>query len=323
MQHENPGARERGPDDPPAEDGCAYVIDGADAGAGCVKLCNAPRREASSYCSSHHALCRLPKGGTGETRTLREIEALADTVGGKQGRPAREPPEHLLRRLDRVVEALSWPIRSRYVQEGGMATRRTVIGRAPGTTPAGLQDCEPTPERRQHGPIERLERTIGDAAGRPARPYRAVDTLAIMHRRGSISAGMRQAGDDFRTRFAFAQLDPLRALDLSRLRVGERSQGAEDAGPALRIEASRAAVWRAVQAVGGIGSPAGSCLWHVVGWERSLKEWALQQGWSGRRVSQEAASGILIAALGALESHFQTSKKLPLPHFSIDKSGSM
>ena len=41
-----------------------------------------------------------------------------------------------------------------------------------------------------------------------------------------------------------------------------------------------------------------------LGWERSLKEWALEQGWSGRRVSQEAASGILIAALGALEAHF-------------------
>ena len=63
-------------------------------------------------------------------------------------------------------------------------------------------------------------------------------------------------------------------------------------------------VWHAIRAVGGIASPAGSCLWHVVGWERSLKEWALEQGWSGRRVSQEAASGILIAALGALEAHF-------------------
>jgi hypothetical protein len=29
----------------------------------------------------------------------------------------------------------------------------------------------------------------------------------------------------------------------------------------------------------------------------------LEQGWSGRRVSPEAACGILIAALGALESH--------------------
>ena len=67
-----------------------------------------------------------------------------------------------------------------------MATQRT-----PRTATAGLQDAGPTPERRQHGAIERLERAIGDAAGHPSRPYRAVDTLAIMQRRGSITAGMR------------------------------------------------------------------------------------------------------------------------------------
>ena len=162
----------------------------------------------------------------------------------------------------------------------------------------------PTPERRNHGIIERLERPIADESGRPARPYRAVDTLATMERRGSITAGMRQAGEDFRARFATAQLDPLRAPDWSRLRVGISSRSRAGDEPGLRIERARDVVWRAILAVGGIGSPAGSCLWHVVGWERSLKEWALEQGWSGRRVSQEAASGILIAALGALEAHF-------------------
>jgi len=175
---------------------------------------------------------------------------------------------------------------------------------------AAMQDSGPTPERRQHGAVERLDRAIGDAAGHPSRPYRAVDTLAIMQRRGSITAGMRQAGEDFRARFATAQLDPLRALDLSHLRFGERSPQPNRDGPGLRIEAARTAVWRTIQSVGGIASPAGSCLWHVLGWERSLKEWALQQGWSGRRVSQESASGILIAALGALESHFSIAQKL-------------
>jgi Domain of unknown function (DUF6456) len=162
----------------------------------------------------------------------------------------------------------------------------------------------PTPERRNHGVVEQLERPIADESGRPARPYRAVDTLGAMERRGSITAGMRQAGEDFRVRFATAQLDPLRAPDWSRLRVGGSPRFRTGDGSGLRIEGARDAVWRAIRAVGGIGSPAGSCLWHVVGWERSLKEWALEQGWNGRRVSQEAASGILIAALGALEAHF-------------------
>ena len=162
----------------------------------------------------------------------------------------------------------------------------------------------PTPERCNHSIVERLEQPIADESGRPARPYRAVDTLGTMERRGSITAGMRQAGGDFRTRFATAQLDPLRAPDWSRLRAGGSSGFRGGDEPGLRIEGARSAVWRAIRAVGGLGSPAGSCLWHVVGWERSLKEWALEQGWNGRRVSQEAASGILIAALGALEAHF-------------------
>ena len=162
----------------------------------------------------------------------------------------------------------------------------------------------PTPERRNQGIVERLERPIADESGRPARPYRAVDTLGAMERRGSITASMRQAGEDFRARFATAQLDPLRAPDWSRLRVGGSSRFRAGDEPGLRIEGARNAVWHAIRALGGMGSPAGSCLWHVVGWERSLKEWALEQGWNGRRVSQEAASGILIAALGALEAHF-------------------
>jgi hypothetical protein len=78
--------------------------------------------------------------------------------------------------------------------------------------------------------------------------------------------------------------------------------------PGSRIENARELVWRAIIAVGGLGSAGGSCLWHVLGWERSLKEWALEQGWSGRRVSQETASGILIAVLGALESHFSATR---------------
>jgi hypothetical protein len=165
-------------------------------------------------------------------------------------------------------------------------------------------EARPTPERARQGPIERLARAIPDTAGQPSRPYRAVDTLAMMERRGSITAGMRQAGEDFRARFQIAQLDPLRALDLSHLRVGSRGPRPDRESPGQRIEAARLAVWRAIQAVGGLGSPAGSCIWHVLGWERSVKEWALEQGWSGRRVSQEAASGILVAALGALEAHF-------------------
>ena len=166
----------------------------------------------------------------------------------------------------------------------------------------------PTPERREHGLIERLRRPIADESGGSSRPYRAVDTLAVMERRGSITASMRQAGEDFRARFATAQLDPLagpRLLAATGRRRLATKQGRRAGHAGRRRTRGRLA---RVLAVGGLGSPGGSCLWHVVGWERSLKEWALEQGWSGRRVSQEAASGILIAALGALEAHYRPER---------------
>lgn len=180
----------------------------------------------------------------------------------------------------------------------------------------------PTQERARQGAIEQLARPIADEAGRPARPFRAVDTLNIMERRGSITAGMREAAEDFRVRFATAQLDPLRALDYSRTRDGAARSAGRGSELGLQVEVAREQIWRAIVALGGPRSPGGSCLWHVIGWERSIKEWALEQGWNGRRISQEAASGILISALGALQAHYQTGNSLRKPDFAIDKSGS-
>jgi hypothetical protein len=64
-----------------------------------------------------------------------------------------------------------------------------------------------------------------------------------------------------------------------------------------------AASHEALQALGGLSSPGGSCVWHVVGLQRSVREWAIRQGWGGRSVEQKAAGGILVAALGMLARH--------------------
>src|SRR5437588_9107169 len=113
-------------------------------------------------------------------------------------------------------------------------------------------DIMPTPERTKHGLVERVERAIGDTSRRPGRPYRFVDTLAVMERRGSITAGMRQAGEDFRDRFAVAELDPLRAFDISRPKTGSRSGFRSTEDPGSRIENARRVIWRATLAVGGL-----------------------------------------------------------------------
>ena len=165
----------------------------------------------------------------------------------------------------------------------------------------GDSELGPTPERIRHGGIERLDRAIADEAGRPARPFRANDTLNQMLRRNSITPAMFQAAEDFRALFHRASLDPLRVPDLARVRGGERLA---ELPLSLRQEEARRKVWAALQILGGIASPAGACVWHIVGCEWSVRDWAARAGWGGRAVSQEAASGILVAALGALQAHF-------------------
>jgi len=156
----------------------------------------------------------------------------------------------------------------------------------------------PAAERLQHGPVERLERAIADSAGAVARPIPAVDTLAVMERRGSITAGTRQAGEQFRSLFRVACFDPLRAAALVRDPARRNDPVSE------RVLAARERIWQAICAVGGLASPGGSWLWHVIGWERALKQWALERGgWRNQPIGEERSSGILTSALGTLEAH--------------------
>ncbi len=155
----------------------------------------------------------------------------------------------------------------------------------------------PSPERWARGEVERLPTAIADEQGSPARPYRATDTILVMERRGTITSAMRQAAEDFRATFHRAALDPLRAPDLNRVpRIGRDPSLGERGGEA------REKVWAAMTALGGIHSPAGSCVWHVVGCEWTLKDWALREGWGGRPLSVETAAGVLVGGLGVLQA---------------------
>src|SRR5918996_6068804 len=121
-----------------------------------------------------------------------------------------------------------------------------------------------------------------DPDGKIVVHHRLVDTLARMLKSGTIPEEMHDAARDFQAAFIIAQLDPLRALpilrvpgtgrepDLSERQLYARRRGAQ--GP---------------PGVGGVSSPAGSCVWHVVGLQRSVREWAMRQGWGGRPVRQE------------------------------------
>jgi hypothetical protein len=119
--------------------------------------------------------------------------------------------------------------------------------------------------------------------------------LGKMLRAGTISQEMHDAARAFQTSFAIANLDPIRTTPFLRV----PGAGGEPDLNERQLDARRR-VHAALQALGGINSPAGSCLWHVAGCGCSIREWAIRRGWSGRSVRQEQAQGILIAALGVL-----------------------
>ena len=73
--------------------------------------------------------------------------------------------------------------------------------------------------------------------------------------------------------------------------------------PTTRL-AARERVYRALEALGGMSSPGGSCVWSVAGLGHSLREWALGQGWNGRPVHMHQTTGVLITALGMLAVHY-------------------
>jgi hypothetical protein len=134
-----------------------------------------------------------------------------------------------------------------------------------------------------------------DPDGRIVYHHRTVDSLGKMLRAGTITPEMYDAAKDFEAAFIVANLDPLRALPILRVPGTGRDPDLND-----RQLHARRGVHEALQALGGISSPAGSCVWHVVGMQRSVREWAIRQGWGGRPVRQEQALGILVAALGVL-----------------------
>jgi hypothetical protein len=149
-----------------------------------------------------------------------------------------------------------------------------------------------------HGSPRELEEVREvDPDGRILLHNRLVDSLGRMRKSGGIDEPMYDAARAFQADFTIANLDPIRAAPMLRVPGAGREPDLSE----RQIDARRR-VHAALRVLGGIGSPAGSCVWHVVGLQRSVREWAMRQGWNGRPVRQEQAQGILVAALGVLAS---------------------
>ena len=157
---------------------------------------------------------------------------------------------------------------------------------------------KPSKWRLQHGGFSEPIRTADPETGTPVAHRRAVDALGMMLTNGTITPQMHEAGCIFRTLFRSAALDSIATTQF--VRVG----GATADTMSVRQIDARRRVARAMDALGGHGSPAGSAMWFVVGLEMSIRDWSARQGWAGRPVPQPIAGGMLVAGLGILAMHF-------------------
>lgn len=152
-------------------------------------------------------------------------------------------------------------------------------------------------ERLQHDSISQAPQML-DAGGLIGSPFRVESMLERLERQRDIGPRQREAGEMFQRLFRQAHLDPMKAADMMR---EVRSAGAHDGSG---VERARDRVNDAMQAMGGHGSPAGSCAWYVLGDEVSLAEWARREGWGGTPLRPETAKRILIGALDVLAANF-------------------
>lgn len=150
----------------------------------------------------------------------------------------------------------------------------------------------PTPERLLRSPVEPLQAPIADTRGDYGTPHRAIDALERLHRSGHITGAMLAAGNKFAALFRRAALDPLRAADMMREPGGGKSTEWSNSAEAARVKLSAL-----MRLLGGHSSYAGMVAWDVLGWERSLWEWATEHGLDVRE-----ARGMLRVTLDTLAS---------------------
>lgn len=164
----------------------------------------------------------------------------------------------------------------------------------------GREDlAKPTVWRRQHGGFDPPSCDVDPDTGMDVVHHRAADTLGIMLSKGTITSEMHDAGVVFRNLFRGAALSDMRTSQLIRLPGGR----AVDTLSERNVHARRKLA-DALDVLGGHDSAAGSCAWHVLGRECSVREWAMRQGWQGRPVHPAQAQGILTATLSVLGAHF-------------------
>ena len=156
----------------------------------------------------------------------------------------------------------------------------------------------PSKWRLQHGGVGPAVRDADPDTGTPVQHHRTVDTLGVMLNHNTITPEMHEAGCIFRTQFRTASLDGMRTTQIIRMPGGTGDTLTE------RQASARRRIAAVMEVVGGPDTATGSCLWHVVGLECSVREWAMRRGWNGKPIPPPQGQGILIGALGVLATHY-------------------
>jgi len=162
---------------------------------------------------------------------------------------------------------------------------------------------KPSKWRLQHGDVSAPQIAAYPETGGKVQQRRSVDTLGMLLSNGAISDEMHDAAAKFRAQFRTAALDGMRTMPLIRMPRGSGATLTE------RNVGARQQIADAIAAVGGMTSPGGSCLWHVVGLECSIREWSMRHGWNGTPILPAHGQGILVGTLGALVLHYDRTPR--------------
>jgi len=148
-----------------------------------------------------------------------------------------------------------------------------------------------TEEARRHGEFV-LEGTGEEHA-------RKLSAFERMRSRGVITADQLVAAERFADDYTAARFDACAIASYE----GRLDRGGPGSGEAT-LEA-RNRVHLAKQALGGAGSPAAVAVERCAGWGESIAVYAAKEGWNGRALRHETATGILIGALAVLVEFYR------------------
>jgi hypothetical protein len=152
----------------------------------------------------------------------------------------------------------------------------------------------------QHGEVRRSPEPITDNDGNLVRVWSSAHWLTRALDAGKISPEECKAALKLQEDVWFAGLDPLQAVDATRLVVNRRL------APMLsdtQLQARRR-VGGAMEALGGWDTPPASAALNVIGFDMKIETWAQTIGWRGRPIQPEDASRVLLTALVILRNHY-------------------